>query len=147
LENKIVNKKSLISVGGGAAILFGCFLPVMHVPLLGSISYMVADGKLVAILGGLIILFALFKRLGFAAIAAIGVALMAGYDFCNMLAKFSNPDTDNAIAKAFVQAVSPGEAWAVIALGVVAVIAALFVPEPASQEVANSGWYKGSLKD
>ncbi|MBV9673914.1 MAG: hypothetical protein JO076_13960 [Verrucomicrobia bacterium] len=124
-----MNRKSLISVAGGAAILLGCLLPVMHVPILGSISYLAGEGKIVACLGVAIIVLALFKRVGWAAGIGIIAAIVAAVDFSTVLEKLGSVPTDNPIAEAMVRACSPGEAWAVIALGIIAVVVALFVPD------------------
>ena len=126
----------------------GCFLPVIHAPIIGSVSYMAGDGKIVAVLGGLIVVLALCQRVGWAALCGALAAAVAAYDLNAVLAKLSHVP-DNPIASLFVKAASPGEAWPVIGLGIVAVLVALFVPEPtaASSVATGDGWYNGSLKD
>ena len=92
---------------------------------------MAGDGKIVAVLGGLIVVLALCQRVGWAALCGALAAAVAAYDLNAVMAKLSQVP-DNPIASLFVKAASPGEAWPVIGLGIVAVLVALFVPEPAA---------------
>jgi hypothetical protein len=123
-----MNSKSVISILGGGAILLGCFLPAVRAPIVGSMSYFVGDGKIVAAISVAIIILALCKRVGWAALCAALAALVAAVDFSAMEHRLSMPDADNAIANMLVKATSPGEAWAVIAIGVIAAFVAVFIP-------------------
>jgi hypothetical protein len=131
------SKKTLISVGGGAAILIGCFLPAVYQPGMGTLSYIEGNnGKLIAFISCLIILLALLERFGWAALCGLIAGITAAEGFDETLARINHPPV--GIFDNFFPGATLGVAWAVMALGVMAVIVALFVPEPAWTRTTNN---------
>jgi hypothetical protein len=97
--------KKMISIIGAAAMALGCFLPAIHAPLLGSVSFMIgADGQSVAAIGAVALILGLCGRVGLASIAGWFGLLIAGFDFFHFQ---SHGASDNP----FVKMATVGEAW------------------------------------
>jgi hypothetical protein len=113
--------KKIISMMGAAAMLIGCFLPIMHAPLLGPISYMVnEDGKLVAIFSVIALLFGLGGRVRIASVGGWLGLLTAIFDFVHF------QSLANSWESPFMKFSSLGEAWPVVFIGAVMLIVAAF---------------------
>jgi hypothetical protein len=57
--------KKMISIIGAAAMALGCFLPAIHAPLLGSVSFMIgADGQSVAAIGAVALILGAMRPRG-----------------------------------------------------------------------------------
>jgi hypothetical protein len=112
--------KKMISIIGAAAMLIGCFLPIVHAPLFGSVSYMVGDGNIVAVFSVIALLVGLCGRVGIASVGGWLGLLVAVFDFFYAQSRLAASDNG------FVKASSLGEAWPVIFVGASMLIVAAF---------------------
>jgi hypothetical protein len=134
-------KKRNISITGACLLSVGCFLPAMHVPLIGSVSYVLngsGDGIIVvtlAMIGGVC---ALGDRIKAASVTAWLNLLIISV----ALAGFADKPVDNPFAKL----VTLGEAWPVMIVGALAMIVASFMSDnqtvkpPEAIAATNTGW-------
>jgi hypothetical protein len=100
-------------------MLFGCFLPVVHAPLFGSVSYMIGvDGKSVGAFGATALILGLRGWLRMASIAGWLGLLITGFDFFHI---------QSLDASENVKMATLGEAWPVIFIGAGLLIAAAFM--------------------
>src|SRR5580704_303590 len=100
--------KRTISLIGGALLILGCFLPIIHAPIVGSISWVLnggGDGTVVVVLSLLGMLLALFDLVGWASIPAWLSLAMIVYLFANVQSKMASLDTTNPFAKALASTV------------------------------------------
>jgi hypothetical protein len=122
--------KRTISLIGGALLIFGCFLPIIHAPIIGSISWVLngkGDGIIVVGLALVGLVLASRNLVGWASIAAwVSLAMML-YLFTNVQSKMSNIDTTNPFARALASTITLGEAWPVMLIGAGAMIVASFL--------------------
>lgn len=111
-------------------MIFGCFLPIIHAPIVGSISWVLnggGDGIIVVGLALVGIVLAVLNLVGWASITAwISLAMMV-FLFANVHSKMSSMDTTNPFAKMLASTITLGEAWPVMIIGAVAMIVACFV--------------------
>ena len=120
-----MNRKS-ISITGAALLFFGCFLPAVYLPIVGGMPLVKngqGDGVLVAILAIIGAATALSGRVGWASVSAwLSLAIIA-YDlneFNKLIGQV--PTEDNPFAKLLVNSIRLGEAWAVMFIGIAAMI-------------------------
>jgi hypothetical protein len=129
-----LNLKShqLIGFGGALAVILGCFAPLVHLPIVGSVNYIFngrGDGIFVlalAIAAAAFVFFRKYRALAFSALAITAVCSFTYIKFAMVLADIHNSidaslqgNPFRGIADAFVTAVGLDWAWPLLIVGIV----------------------------
>lgn len=132
-----MNTKQIIGMLGAIITIVGCFLPIATVPIIGGINYMfppghsIGDGVFVA---GIAV-FGLIAALAGSSGGLLIASILGGLVFGNTVANFSDilqsSEDEGGLAGAFISTISLGPGAAAIAVGLVLMFVASFLPKPA----------------
>lgn len=112
-----------LGLGGAALLAIGAFLPLMSVPIIGSINYFMngkGDGTIILALAGVIGVATLFERYTAVLVAACASLLLIAYTFVNMqagLAEMQAEMADNPFAGLVQASIQMQWGWIVLVLG------------------------------
>lgn len=112
-----------LALGGAALLALGAFVPLMSVPIIGSINYFMngkGDGTIILALAAVIGLAALFERYTPVLVAACASLLLITYTFVTMQAKLAEMQTemgDNPLAGLVQASIQMQWGWLVLVLG------------------------------
>jgi hypothetical protein len=123
-----MNRKT-ISISGAVAIMFGCFLPLLQVSIVGGIPYIRGtDGQIVLVFGLIGLILSLFNCVRFVAVFALLSSGTLIYDWMNFYTNATVAAAGNSVAQAMLKVAQPDIGTAVISLGIGLMIVASFMP-------------------
>ncbi len=134
-----MNAKQIIGLIGSILVIAGCFLPIIRVPIIGGISYVLppggnlGDGVFVALLALLGLFAAIRQGSGLLLFSAVGGGAILAYslvNFSNLLS--SAQDETTGLAGAFMSAVGLDMGVGVISTGLVLMLVSSAMPKVAA---------------
>jgi len=128
--------KQITAIAGSIALALGCFLPLIHLPILGGITYSNYDsqnGTIVIIMAFVALICALIRpAVIVSSIMGWLSAGIVGYTFYHVVQRVSNVKAsagDNPIAQLFTHSLQLGIAWPFLFGGAIALIVSGFLPK------------------
>lgn len=147
-----MNRKTIIGLSGSAILVIGIFLPMVSVPILGSINYFRnghGDGVIVLLLATVSVIITLSKKYkwllytGAASIALLGYTLYNVYNGISRAKSEMQVDlADNpfkGLATLAAESFQLEWGWAVMLLGAVMLIITTLLPDQVSEETEELG--------
>lgn len=166
MEQMKFEREQVIGFVGAALLIVGCFAPLVHLPIIGGISYVAngrGDGMLVvglAIVSAALVYFRLYRWVLVSAAGVAGLCIFTLWRFLSLGSQIrdqvANSAKDNAfgnLAAAFADAVSLGWGWAFLLLGLACLFAAAGMalvkqrPTSTAYKLPISLPVEGSLKE
>ena len=139
------DRKQLIGYAGGVLLIFGTFLPIVSLPIVGSVNYFMngkGDGIFIIGYAVLAIIFVALKRyklLWIPAILAIGQLTYALITFSQKISETASSLNGNIFGQAIASTVHLDWAWIVLYAGAALLIMAIYIkPAPPVAKPADS---------
>jgi hypothetical protein len=135
-----MNAKQITAIVGSIALALGCFLPVIHLPIVGDFTFFnngSGDGLIVLILAFVALACAFFRPA--IIVSAIMGWLSAGfvafsfYHYLQQVSKVQTRFGDNILGQFFTHSVQLGAAWPFLIGGTIALIVSGFLPAQKEQ--------------
>jgi len=130
-----LSKKQILGYAGAAILIVGVFMPVVSIPIYGSITYYnngTGDGLIIIILAAISAAITFYKKYPGLLLTAGASLLIIAYDFLNLQSKISdltNQLQGNIFGNAIAQAVQMQWGWAVLVIGALLLVAAVLIKE------------------
>lgn len=134
--------KQLLGIFGSIALFIGVFMPIVSIPIMGSMNYFQngrGDGTIVLIFGAISLILALakqFRGLWLTGLGSLGIML---FTFINFQSKISQAKTEmesqlagnpfRGLAEIAMQSVQLQWGWAVLIVGAVLIIVAAAIKD------------------
>jgi energy-converting hydrogenase Eha subunit E len=133
----MTDRRQMFGLAGAALLIIGTFLPLVTMPIVGSLNYFLngkGDGIYVVGYGGLAILFTLIKRyklLWIPALLAIAQLTYALINFNQKLSEAAAMLENNIFGQGLASAIRLDWAWIVLYAGAALLVVAATRKEPA----------------
>lgn len=144
------NKKQLFGVAGGLLMIVGVLMPVISIPIAGSITYFnngQGDGAIVGIAGLLSVILASVKKFGALWITGIGGLAVTIFSFVAVLVKLDQVRSQmlaklegnpfSGLAEGLMASVQLQYGWAVLLIGCLGVVSAAAIRQSETEKLNN----------
>lgn len=133
-----LSKKQILGFTGAAILVIGVFMPVVSLPIVGSINYYNngnGDGLLIIVFAIISAIVVYIKKYPWLYATAAASLLVIAYDFLNVQSKISDLRQqfgDNVYSNLILNSIQMQWGWAVLVIGALLLIVATTIKEESS---------------